>query len=72
MQESANPFSGFAADIQLIHEEPVAAEFEAVQQYMPLAESIDTKPAREVLMDNAGEERVEEVRKPCESRDEGN
>ena len=36
----------------------VAAEFEAVQLYMQLAESTDNKLAKEVLKDIADEERV--------------
>jgi len=36
----------------------VAAEHEAVQMYMQLAESIDSKLAAEVLEDIANEERV--------------
>lgn len=36
----------------------VAAEYEAVQLYMQLAESIDDKLAKEVLVDIADEERV--------------
>jgi len=36
----------------------VAAEYEAVQLYMQLAESTDNKLAREVLKDIADEERV--------------
>lgn len=36
----------------------VAAEFEAVQLYIQLAESIDSELAREVLEDIADEERV--------------
>lgn len=36
----------------------VAAEYEAVQMYIQLAESIDNELAREVLIDIANEERV--------------
>jgi rubrerythrin len=36
----------------------VSAEYEAVQMYMQLAESIDHKLAQEVLKDIADEERV--------------
>jgi rubrerythrin len=36
----------------------VAAEYEAVQMYMQLAESIDSKLAAEMLEDIANEERV--------------
>ncbi|MDH3828570.1 MAG: rubrerythrin [Desulfobacterales bacterium] len=35
----------------------IAAEFEAVQLYQPLAESTDNRPAQEVLYDIANEER---------------
>jgi demethoxyubiquinone hydroxylase (CLK1/Coq7/Cat5 family) len=65
MPEFASPFSGLAADRKLTHEElirairyMVAAEFEAVQLYVQLAESIDNKLAREVLHDIANEEKV--------------
>lgn len=36
----------------------VAAEYEAVQMYIQLAESIDNELAKEVLVDIANEERV--------------
>lgn len=36
----------------------IAAEYEAVQLYMQLAESIDDRLAKEVLVDIADEERV--------------
>lgn len=36
----------------------IAAEYEAVQLYMQLAESTDNKLAKEVLIDIADEERV--------------
>lgn len=36
----------------------VAAEYEAIQMYMQLAESIDNELAKEVLRDIADEERV--------------
>ncbi|NUU94724.1 rubrerythrin [Marinitoga sp. 1135] len=65
MPEFANPFSGLKKDKKLSHEElvrairfMVAAEYEAVQMYMQLAESIDNKLAKEVLIDIANEERV--------------
>ncbi len=65
MPEFASPFSGLASSKKLSHEElirairfMVAAEYEAVQMYMQLAESIDDKLAIEVLKDIADEERV--------------
>ena len=58
-------FSGLAAGRKLTKSELiravrylVAAEYEAVQMYIQLAESIDDKLAREVLKDIADEERV--------------
>ena len=65
MPEFGNPFSGLASDRPLTEAELVrairflvAAEYEAVQLYMQLAESTDNKLAREVLVDIADEERV--------------
>ena len=65
MPEFGNPFSGLAADRKLTDTElirairfMVAAEYEAVQLYMQLAESTDNKFAIEVLKDIADEERV--------------
>jgi len=70
MPEFGNPFSGLAADRKLTEAELVrairfmiAAEYEAVQLYMQLAESTDNKLAVEVLAvevlkDIADEERV--------------
>jgi rubrerythrin len=65
MPEFGSPFSGLAHDRKLTHEElirairfMVAAEYEAVQLYMQLAESIDDEVAVEVLKDIADEERV--------------
>jgi len=65
MPEFANPFSGLANDRKLTHDElvrairyMVAAEYEAVQLYVQLAESTDNKLAREVLYDIADEEKV--------------
>jgi rubrerythrin len=65
MPEFGHPFSGLASDRKLTHEELVrairfmiAAEYEAVQLYMQLAESTDHKLAQEVLKDIADEERV--------------
>jgi rubrerythrin len=65
MPEFGSPFSGLAHDRKLTHRELVrairflvAAEYEAVQLYMQLAESIDNELAIEVLKDIADEERV--------------
>jgi len=65
MPEFVSPFSGQANDRKLTHEElirairfMVAAEYEAIQLYMQLAESTDHKLAIEVLKDIADEERV--------------
>ena len=65
MPEFANPFSGLKKDRKLTHEELVrairfmiAAEYEAIQLYMQLAESTDNELAIDVLKDIADEERV--------------
>jgi rubrerythrin len=65
MPEFGSPFSGLANDRMLTDEElirairfMVAAEYEAIQLYMQLAESTDNKLAVEVLKDIADEERV--------------
>ncbi len=65
MPEFANPFAGLAHDRKLTGEEliravryMVAAEYEAVQLYMQLAESTDDELAKAVLVDIADEERV--------------
>ena len=65
MPEFGSPFSGLANSRNLSHEElvrairfMVAAEYEAVQLYMQLAESTDNKLAIAVLKDIADEERV--------------
>lgn len=65
MPDFGSPFSGLAHDRKLTHEELVrairfliAAEYEAVQLYMQLAESIDHALAIDVLKDIADEERV--------------
>lgn len=65
MPDFGNPFSGLARDRKLTHEElirairfMIAAEYEAVQLYMQLAESTDNELAIEVLKDIADEERV--------------
>jgi len=65
MPEFGSPFSGLAADRKLTDSELirairflVAAEYEAIQLYMQLAESTDNELAQEVLEDIADEERV--------------
>jgi len=65
MPEFGSPFSGLANDKKLTESElirairfMVAAEYEAVQLYMQLAESTDNKLAQDVLKDIADEERV--------------
>jgi len=65
MPEFGSPFSGLANQRKITKAELirairflVAAEYEAVQMYMQLAESIDNKLAAEVLEDIADEERV--------------
>ncbi len=65
MPEFSSPFSGLKYDRKITHEELVrairymiAAEYEAVQLYMQLAESTDHELAKDVLRDIADEERV--------------
>lgn len=65
MADFGNPFAGMAQERKLTHEElvrsirfMVAAEYEAVQLYMQLADSIDNKLAIAVLNDIAQEELV--------------
>ena len=65
MPEFANPFSGLKKDRKLTQAELVrairfmiAAEYEAIQLYMQLAESTDNELAIDVLKDIADEERV--------------
>jgi rubrerythrin len=65
MPEFSSPFSGLKNDRKLTDQEliravrfMVAAEYEAIQLYMQLAESTDNKLAIEVLTDIADEERV--------------
>ncbi|MFO7560435.1 MAG: ferritin family protein [Desulfobacterales bacterium] len=65
MPDFGSPFSGLTSNRKLTNEElirairfMVAAEYEAIQLYMQLAESIDNKLAIEVLKDIADEERV--------------
>ena len=65
MPEFGSPFSGLPNNKKLTNEElirairfMVAAEYEAIQLYMQLAESIDDQLAIAVLKDIADEERV--------------
>ncbi len=65
MPDFGTPFSGLAADRKLTEAElvravrfMVAAEYEAIQLYMQLAESTDNVLAQNVLKDIANEERV--------------
>lgn len=65
MPDFGTAFSNLANDRKLTDEElirairfMIAAEYEAIQLYMQLAESTDNKLAIEVLKDIADEERV--------------
>lgn len=65
MPEFGSPFSGLKNDRKLTKEElirairfSIAAEYEAVQLYMQLAESTDDKLVKDALEDIADEERV--------------
>ena len=65
MPEFGSPFSGLALDRKVTEAElirairfMVAAEYEAIQLYMQLAESTDNELAKEILVDIADEERV--------------
>jgi rubrerythrin len=65
MPEFGNSFSGLASDRKLTDAElirairfMIAAEYEAIQLYMQLAESTNNTLAIEVLKDIADEERV--------------
>jgi rubrerythrin len=65
MPAFGSPFSGLANDRKLTHEElvrairfMVAAEYEATQLYMQLAESTDNELATKVLKEIADEELV--------------
>ena len=65
MPEFGTPFAGRAKDKKLSEEElvrairfMVAAEYEAIQMYMQLAESTHNKLAVAVLTDIADEERI--------------
>lgn len=64
MPEFATPFAGMNADRKLKKEELVrairyniAAEFEAIQLYMQLHDSINDEVAKKVLIDVANEEK---------------
>ena len=65
MPDFGTPFAGLAQGRKVTHEElirairfMVAAEYEAIQLYMQLAESTDNTLAIDVLKDIADEERV--------------
>jgi len=65
MPDFGHPFSGLKSDRMLTEAElirairfMVAAEYEAIQLYMQLAESTDNTLAQQVLVDIANEERV--------------
>ena len=65
MPDFGQPFSGLANERKLSEQElirsirfMIAAEYEAIQLYMQLAESTDNKLAIDVLKDIADEERV--------------
>lgn len=64
MPEFATPFAGMHADRKLTKEElirairyNIAAEFEAIQLYVQLHDSITDKVAQKVLLDVSNEER---------------
>jgi rubrerythrin len=65
MPDFGNPFAGLKNDRKVTEEElirairfSIAAEYEAIQLYMQLAESTDNELAKAVLKDVADEERV--------------
>lgn len=65
MPDFGTPFAGLSKERKLTEEElirairfMIAAEYEAIQLYMQLAESTDNKLAIEVLKDIADEEKV--------------
>ncbi|MFA6727589.1 MAG: ferritin family protein [Prevotella sp.] len=65
MPDFGHPFSGLKKDHKISDQElirsirfMIAAEYEAIQLYMQLAESTDNKLAIEVLKDIANEEKV--------------
>lgn len=64
MPEFGNVFSGLTSERKVTHSEliravrfSIAAEYEAVQLYMQLAESTNNDLAKKVLVDVANEER---------------
>ncbi len=65
MPDFGSPFAGLAMDRKLSHEElvravrfAVAAEYEAVQLYMQIAEATDNGLTKAVMKEVADEERV--------------
>ena len=65
MPDFGTAFSGLSLNRKVTHDELVrgirfmiAAEYEAVQIYVQLAEATDNKLAKEVLLDIADEEKV--------------
>ena len=75
MPEFGSPFSGLANNRKLTDAELVrairfmiAAEYEAVQMYMQLAESTDNKLAVDVLTDIANEELLHRELAPDEEK----
>lgn len=65
MPEFSSPFSGLASKVMLTDQElirairfMIAAEYEAIQIYMQVAESTSNKLAIDVLTDIANEERI--------------
>ncbi len=65
MPEFSSPFSGLASKVMLTDQElirairfMIAAEYEAIQMYMQVAESTSNKLAIDVLTDIANEERI--------------
>jgi rubrerythrin len=65
MPDFSNPFAGLKHDRLLTHEElvrairfAIASEYEAMQLYEQLAESIDNGLAQDILRDIANEEKV--------------
>ncbi|MBD3379004.1 MAG: rubrerythrin [Candidatus Omnitrophica bacterium] len=65
MPEFGNPFAGSAKEKKVTEQEliravrfSIAAEYEAIQLYMQLAESTDNELAKKVLKDIADEEKV--------------
>ena len=65
MPDFGSPFNCLASDRKLTHEElvravrfAIAAEYEAIQLYMQLAESTDNGLVKAVMKDVADEERV--------------